>query len=165
MSDSYINLKDFEKFVRGRFKAIVGGKGSVVPRIAVKLKLDEIFSDGASQPLNPHEQAEVCALFEMCRYKVACEGCPDNCGRYIPADEEKKRIVIIRRDFDTRNKWSKQDYSDFYFRDVTLLLDIIERLAPQPNKSTRRKEPCDYDHAAHSQHYKFCFNCGENLRQ
>ena len=49
----------------------------------------------------------------------------------ILAEDEQKRIELIKRDFNTRNKWSKQDYSDFYFRDVGLLLGIVDRLAPQ----------------------------------
>lgn len=43
MNDSYINLGDFEKFVRNRFKNIVGGPGFVIPRIAVKIALDDVF--------------------------------------------------------------------------------------------------------------------------
>ena len=51
--------------------------------------------------------------------------------------DEKKRIALIKRDFATRLKWSKLDYQDFYFRDITLLLDIIDRIAnpPQPPES------------------------------
>jgi len=45
--------------------------------------------------------------------------------------DEKERIRIIKRDFPTRNKWSKQDYSDFYFRDITMLLKVIERFSQQ----------------------------------
>ncbi len=48
-------------------------------------------------------------------------------------NDEQKRIDVIRRDFDTQNEWSKQDYADFYFRDVKLLLDIIDRYATQPD--------------------------------
>ena len=43
-------------------------------------------------------------------------------------EDEKRRIDLIKRDLSTRNKWSKQDYSDFYYRDVTLLLNLVERL-------------------------------------
>ncbi len=60
MSDNYIHLGDFEKFVRDRFKAIIEGKGSIVPRIAVKLKLDEIFSSGVSQPSIQADAMERC---------------------------------------------------------------------------------------------------------
>ena len=41
--------------------------------------------------------------------------------------DEKNRIALIRRDFATRLKWSRLDYQDFYFRDVSFLLEIIER--------------------------------------
>ena len=40
----YVHLKDFEKFVRDRFKNIVTGNGSIIPRIAFKIALDDIFS-------------------------------------------------------------------------------------------------------------------------
>lgn len=51
MTDDYIHLGDFEKYVRNRFKNIVGGEGLVIPRIAVKIALDDIFKpDDASQP-------------------------------------------------------------------------------------------------------------------
>ena len=43
INDSYINLGDFEKFVRNRFKNIVGGPEFVIPRIAVKIALDDVF--------------------------------------------------------------------------------------------------------------------------
>ena len=55
--------------------------------------------------------------------------------------DEQKRIALIKRDFDTRNKWSKQDYSDFYFCDVSLLLRIIDRVfkLKNPNDVKRKK--------------------------
>lgn len=43
MSDSYLHIGDFEKFVRDRFKNIVGGEGPLIPRIAVKIALDDVF--------------------------------------------------------------------------------------------------------------------------
>ena len=39
----YINVSDFEKYVRKHFNTIVSGKGLTVPRIIVKFALDEIF--------------------------------------------------------------------------------------------------------------------------
>lgn len=54
--------------------------------------------------------------------------------------DEQKRIDIIKRDFPTRNKWSKQDCSDFYYRDVLLLLDIIGRYASQNHAKTQSVE-------------------------
>jgi hypothetical protein len=45
MTDSYIHLGDFEKFVRNRFKHIINGKGSIIPRIAIKIALDDIFKN------------------------------------------------------------------------------------------------------------------------
>ncbi len=47
--------------------------------------------------------------------------------------DERYRIERIRRDFNTRNKWSKQDYSDFYYEDTTLFLAIIDRVFPKPD--------------------------------
>ena len=44
---------------------------------------------------------------------------------------EQKRVGLIKRDLDTRIKWSKQDYSDFYYRDITLLLSIVDKLTSQ----------------------------------
>ncbi len=41
--------------------------------------------------------------------------------------EEQLKIDWIKTNLKTRNKWSKQDYSDFYFRDVTLMYEIIKR--------------------------------------
>ena len=55
-------------------------------------------------------------------------------------DDEVTRILMIKRDFSTRNKWSKQDYSDFYFRDVSLLLTIIERLIQIEDQGPKKKE-------------------------
>lgn len=46
----YINLNDFEKTVRNRFKNIIEGAGPVIPRIAVKIALDDVFKPDASQP-------------------------------------------------------------------------------------------------------------------
>lgn len=57
--------------------------------------------------------------------------------------DEKKRIALIKRDLATRLKWSKLDYQDFYFRDVTFLLSIIDRIAnppQQPPESLERRE-------------------------
>ncbi len=56
---------------------------------------------------------------------------------------EQKRIVLIKRDISTRHKWSKQDYSDFYYRDVGLLLEIIDRYASQQANAAdgERQEP------------------------
>jgi hypothetical protein len=42
--------------------------------------------------------------------------------------DERFQIRWIERNFKTRNKWSKQDYSDFYFRDVSLLLAVVKKL-------------------------------------
>jgi len=53
VNDNYIHLKDFENFVRNRFEHIVNGAGPLIPRIAVKIALDDIFSDDASKPINP----------------------------------------------------------------------------------------------------------------
>jgi len=49
-NSSYINLDEFEKFVRNRFKNIVGGQGFIVPRIAVEIALDYIFNPENTQP-------------------------------------------------------------------------------------------------------------------
>ena len=49
-NSSYVNLDEFEKFVRNRFKNIVGGLGFVVPRLAVKMALDYIFDPEYIQP-------------------------------------------------------------------------------------------------------------------
>ena len=51
MEDNYIHLGDFEKYVRNRFKNIVNGKGAVIPRIAVKKALDDIFTP--PEQINP----------------------------------------------------------------------------------------------------------------
>ena len=45
MTDDYIHLGDFEKFVRNRFKNIISGKGPIIPRIAIKIALDDIFKE------------------------------------------------------------------------------------------------------------------------
>jgi hypothetical protein len=42
--------------------------------------------------------------------------------------DERFQIRWIERNFNTRHKWSKQDYSDFYFRDVSLLLAVVRTL-------------------------------------
>jgi len=47
MSDNYIHLGDFEKFVRSKFKNIVEGEGLTIPRQIVGYTLDEIFSEDA----------------------------------------------------------------------------------------------------------------------
>lgn len=47
MNEDYIHLGDFEKFVRNRFKHIINGKGPIIPRIAIKIALDDIFSEDA----------------------------------------------------------------------------------------------------------------------
>ena len=57
-NDSYIHLKVFEAFVRYRFQHIIDGKGLVVPRVAVKIALDDIFSDieGVKEHINRDER-------------------------------------------------------------------------------------------------------------
>ena len=46
-------------------------------------------------------------------------------------EDEQKRIALIRRDLPTCPEWTKEDYGDFYFRDVRFLLNIIDRLVFQ----------------------------------
>ncbi len=76
MTDSYRHLKDFESFVRNRFKHIVNGEGPVIERIAVKIALDDIFQDQCDQcdykemPVSGghcymfHEMPKDCAMFK-----------------------------------------------------------------------------------------------------
>ena len=68
MKDSYIHIGDFEKYVRNRFKNIVNGKGSVIPRIAVKMALDDIFAE--ESPPEPVVEADVC---EFCAESASYE--------------------------------------------------------------------------------------------
>lgn len=42
--------------------------------------------------------------------------------------ESKKRIWWIKQNLETRSKWTKLDYQDFYYRDVTFLLGELDRL-------------------------------------
>jgi len=56
----YININDFEKTVRERFKNIIEGAGPVIPRIAVKIALDDIFKPESSQPVIEDGRAEAC---------------------------------------------------------------------------------------------------------
>lgn len=53
----------------------------------------------------------------------------------ILTKDEIIKIAIIKKDFSTRNKWSKQDYSDFYFRDITFLLGVIEKLIEKSSEN------------------------------
>lgn len=55
MTDSYIHLGDFEKFVRNRFKHIINGKGSIIPRIAIKIALDDIFKNNIQDKPDPEK--------------------------------------------------------------------------------------------------------------
>ena len=49
--DHKIYIKaDIESKVRNRFKTIMGGKGSVIPRIAIKIALDDLFGEESSRP-------------------------------------------------------------------------------------------------------------------
>lgn len=50
--------------------------------------------------------------------------------------DERTHIEIIKKDFDTRHKWTKQDYVDFYARDVELLLNVCNRAL----KSLKKKK-------------------------
>jgi len=56
MTNSYIHIRDFEKFVRDKFKHIIGGKGLVIPRMAVKLALDDVFKDDTLDAPEPAEE-------------------------------------------------------------------------------------------------------------
>ena len=48
--DHNIYIKtDIERKVRSRFKTIVGGKGFLIPRIAIKIALDDLFGKESSQ--------------------------------------------------------------------------------------------------------------------
>jgi hypothetical protein len=38
-----------------------------------------------------------------------------------------QRIEHIKLNFSTRNRWTKQDYSDFYFADVSFLLELVDK--------------------------------------
>ncbi|KKN18976.1 hypothetical protein LCGC14_0950250 [marine sediment metagenome] len=29
-------------------------------------------------------ELKICTFYEGCRYRIYCEGCPDNCGKYTP---------------------------------------------------------------------------------
>jgi len=82
MSDDYIHLKDFEKFVRNRFKNIVKGERSVVPRAAVRVALDDIFKDDDAVLTNAmHSDG-----------KSRCEDCGQEkefCRCHIPQDLEQ----------------------------------------------------------------------------
>ena len=46
----------FEELVRDRFKHIIGGAGSLVPRIAVKIALDDIVAKGDIEAMTKHYQ-------------------------------------------------------------------------------------------------------------
>lgn len=72
---NYIHLGDFEKFVRNRFKNIIGGKGSTVPRTAVKIALDDIFKEGASQP-SVQTDAEKQGIMKECGAILTDGLCP-----------------------------------------------------------------------------------------
>ena len=50
--------------------------------------------------------------------------------------EESRKIAVLKKSFRTRSKWSKQDYSDFYFRDVSFLLKVIDRLTSDVFKTS-----------------------------
>jgi len=50
----YINIQDFEAFVRKRFDGIVNGKGLTVPRQIVGYAIDEIFAED----VNATQQAD-----------------------------------------------------------------------------------------------------------
>ncbi len=58
MTDNYIHLGDFENFARNRFKNIVDGKGPIIPRIAVKIALDDIFKEDAVLIKTMHSDGE-----------------------------------------------------------------------------------------------------------
>ena len=53
--------------------------------------------------------------------------------------DEQRRIEWIKLNLNTRNTWSKQDYSDFYYRDITLLLGIIDRGVSQQADTVDKK--------------------------
>ena len=45
--------------------------------------------------------------------------------------EEQKRIDHIEQNLDTREKWTKDDYEDFYERDIKLFLGLIKKIQPR----------------------------------
>lgn len=47
----------------------------------------------------------------------------------------KKQIEWIQGNIATRHKWTKDDYEEFYFRDVTFLLDVIESMEKERKKN------------------------------
>lgn len=80
--------------------------------------------------------------------------------------EEQKRISFIEQGFDNRNKWSKQDYSDFYFRDTSFLLDVVRRETTQSVDSEYEKPECYY---CIGKKFKwkdrYCNICGRRFRR
>jgi len=75
MSDNYIHLGDFEKFVRSKFKNIVEGEGLTIPRQIVGYTLDEIFNEDAV--LTPAEaDADGCMDVGDCKWVYGfCQKC------------------------------------------------------------------------------------------
>ena len=78
MTDNYIHLGDFEKFVRSKFKNIVEGEGLTIPRQIVGYTLDEIFSeDSVLTPAAPDSEGR-CGHEDRSWFKKG-EPCP-KCG-------------------------------------------------------------------------------------
>ena len=75
MTNSYIHIRDFEKFVRDKFKHIIGGKGLVIPRMAVKLALDDVFKDDTLDAPEPAECLNCGAILE-----TYCKECFNSTG-------------------------------------------------------------------------------------
>lgn len=81
MSDNYIHLGDFEKYVRSRFNHIINGSGVFTTRIAVKIALDDVFSEDASQSVNASDPKKLC---NFCEYWYLLDLTCEECGEEVP---------------------------------------------------------------------------------
>ena len=69
LNDAHINCKDVQKMISDRFQSIINGSGIVVPRVAVKIAVDDLIAElnGINDEIKP------CSF---CNGKVAMDPCP-----------------------------------------------------------------------------------------
>lgn len=76
MKNEYIHIGDFEKYVRNRFKNIINGNGLVIPRIAIKVALDDIFNTPNKVHSPDHEHTP----YHTGSGEIICSKCGHPCG-------------------------------------------------------------------------------------